>query len=388
MEPNRQPKIFISYRQEDSSDTTNHLHETLSRQFGSENVFMDIRNLEGGDDFPEVIKSKLINSSDVVLVVIGKSWMSSIKEKQAEGKKDYVRYEVSTALATHPTGRVMPVLVQGASFPAESDLPPDMSRLVPLYANTLSVRWWPQDVERLIDNIRKKLGIAEGGEVRETGDNPQSRKRRRSNAEISFLGGSFAGLVTGLLLGVAYTVTQPVEWWRFSLVGLYGLVAGAHISWSINTGVEKVSRSIGNVLIGKIAGAVLGGALSGLVAGVIAGFGFVSLSGNVVESGWVVAAVAASSFFITAGILLPDREQDWVERLIVLVIIVAITVPIAFVVAWLLLVKFGGEDSLVMDSPFSFGVIVLGSLCGAMAGAQVGLALVIFELRSRAVETV
>lgn len=388
MEPNRQPKIFISYRQEDSSDTTNHLHETLSKQFGSENVFMDIRSLEGGDDFPEVIKSNLINSSDVVLVVIGKSWMSSIKEKQAAGQKDYVRYEVATALATHPSGRVMPVLVQGASFPAESDLPPDMSRLVPLYANTLSVRWWPQDVQRLIGNIRKKLGIAEGVEVPETRGKQPSRKPR-SNAEISFLGGSFAGLVTGLLLGVAYTLTQPVSWWRFSLVGLYGLVAGALISWSINTGVEKVSRAIGNVLIGKIVGAALGGALSGVVAGVIAGFGFVSLSGNVVESGWVVAAVAVSSFFITAGILLPDLEQDWVERLIVLVVIVATTVPIAFFVSWLLLGESDGGDSFTMNSPFSLGVMVLGSLCGAMAGAQVGLALVIFELRSRrAVETV
>ena len=65
----RQPKIFISYRQNDSSATVNHLHQDLTREFGRENVFMDLRGMKGGDEMAEVVKSK-IRDSDAVLVII------------------------------------------------------------------------------------------------------------------------------------------------------------------------------------------------------------------------------------------------------------------------------------------------------------------------------
>ena len=86
-----------------------------------------------------------------------------------------------------------------------------------------------------------------------------------------------------------------------------------------------------------------------------------------------------SSFFITAGILLPDLQQDWFERSIVLVGIAVITSVIAFIVAWLLFNAFGGLE----DSPYVLLVLIFGLLYGAMAGAQVGLALVVYEIRSR-----
>ena len=382
MESNRRAKIFISYRHDDSSGYVNHLQETLATRYAEAEIFRDIRTLKAGDDFAEVIKTE-IGSCDVVLVVIAKSWVSSIKQKQAEGKVDYVRYEVAAALNARPSLVVVPVLVQGASFPSEHDLPADLQKLVKLTASILSDRWWPQDVGRLVQDLDAKLGIAGAVKAQESGIQPQPRKRRRSNSENSILGGSLAGFFTGTIVGIAYTVNEGVPWLRFVLVSFYGLLAGALVSWSINAGVEKVSRLMGSAPVGKLVGAVLGGTLSGLIAGLIGGFGFAWLSGDVVNPGWVVAAVATSSFFITAGILLPDLKEDWGERLIVLIIIAAITGGIAFVVAWLLFEKIGVLDSLVTRSPFSRGVIVLGSLCGAMAGAQVGLALLVYEFRSR-----
>lgn len=380
MEPNQRPKIFISYRQDDSSGYVNHLQETLVNRYGKDQVFRDIRSLKAGDDFVEVI-NKEVTSSNVVLVVIARSWLSSIKQKQAEGKVDHVRMEVAAALKARGSVLVVPVLVQGAPFPAKDDLPDDLQDLGKPHASILSDRWWQQDVERLIAELNSELGIVgvgEGGEVE-----PRPRKRRRSNSENSILGGALAGLITGTIVGIAYTLTEDVPWWRFLLASFYGLLAGALVSWGINAGVEKVSHLMGSAPVGKVFGALLGGTLSGLVAGLIGGFSFAWLSGNVVNPGWIVAAVAISSACITSGILLPDLREDWGERLLVLVMIVAITGTVASVVAWLLFEKISVLDSLVTRSPFSLGIIILGSLCGAMAGAQVGLALLVYEFRSR-----
>jgi MFS family permease len=384
MEPNQPPEIFISYRHDDSSGYVNHLHETLARQFGDDHVFRDIRDLKPGVDFVDVIKTE-INSCDVVLVVIGKTWASRFKQKHAEGKEDYVHYEIAAALKLRPSLLVVPVLVQGASFPAKQDLPGDLQELVKLNATILSDRWWSQDVTQLLEDLNRWLGRRGARHSGEAGiaTPSQPEQRRTSNSQNSVLGGSLAGLITGTVVGIAYTVTEAVPWWRAILVSIYGLLAGALISWSINAGIEKVSGFMGNAPVAKIVGGVIGGALSGIVAGLMGGFGFAWLSGNVVNPGWILAAVAFSSLFITAGILIPDLKQDWRERLTVLIIVVAVTCGITFVFAWLVFEKFNVLGSLVTKSPFSIGVITLGLLCGAMAGAQVGLALFVYEYRSR-----
>ncbi|HKO60504.1 MAG TPA: toll/interleukin-1 receptor domain-containing protein [Pyrinomonadaceae bacterium] len=379
---NRPPKIFISYRHVDTSGYVNHLHETLAARFGDAQVFRDIHDLKPGVDFADVIRTE-VESCDVVLVVIGKSWTALIKQKQAEGQEDFVRYEVAAALKLRPKLLVVPVLVQGASFPAKQELPEDLQQLVKLNASILSDRWWPQDVGQLVNDLNRSLGIEGPTEARENGLQLQAHKPRRSNSENSIVGGSLAGLITGTVVGILYTVTEGLPWWRFPLVSFYGLLAGALVSWSINAGVERVSRLMGNARIAKLIGGVVGGSVGGFVAGLIGGFGFAWLPGNVVNPGWVVAAVAISSIFITCGILLPDLRHDWRGRLPVLIPIAAIAVGFAFLVGWLLFEKINVLDSLSTRSPTSLGVIILGLLCGAMAGAQVGMALLFYESRPR-----
>ena len=381
MESNRRPKIFISYRHADASGYVNHLHETLAARYDEAQVFRDIHDLKPGVDFVDVIKTE-VESCDVVLVVIGKSWTSLIKQKQAEGQEDFVRYEVAAALKLRPKLLVVPVLVQGASFPSKQELPDDLQELVKLNASILSDRWWPQDVGQLLDDLNRSLGIEGRTEGRENGRQLQSHIPRRSNSENSIVGGSLAGLITGTVVGILYTVTEGLPWWRSLLVSFYGLLAGALVSWSINAGVERVSRLMGNARIAKLIGGVVGGSIGGLVAGLIGGFGFAWLPGNVVNPGWIVAAVAISSIFITGGILLPDLKHDWRGRLPVLIPIAGIAVGLAFLVGWLLFEKIKVLDSLSTRSPTSLGVIILGLLCGAMAGAQVGMALLFYESRS------
>jgi hypothetical protein len=50
------PKIFISYRRDDSGGWAGRLYDRLSQQFGRDNIFMDINTIEPGLDFVEVIQ--------------------------------------------------------------------------------------------------------------------------------------------------------------------------------------------------------------------------------------------------------------------------------------------------------------------------------------------
>jgi hypothetical protein len=108
-------KIFISYHRDDSAGYAGRLFDFLSARFGSKNVFMDIDTIEPGDDFRKVVRNA-VGTCDVVLVMIGKQWLSMTDAKgqrRLDDLSDWVRVEIATALA-NPEVRVIPVLVRGA----------------------------------------------------------------------------------------------------------------------------------------------------------------------------------------------------------------------------------------------------------------------------------
>ena len=45
------PKVFVSYRREDSIDAAGRLYDRLTAQFGRESVFMDVDSIPFGVDF-------------------------------------------------------------------------------------------------------------------------------------------------------------------------------------------------------------------------------------------------------------------------------------------------------------------------------------------------
>ena len=49
------PRIFISYRREDSSGHAGRLYDLFARHFGKDQVFMDIDTIRPGVDFVEVM---------------------------------------------------------------------------------------------------------------------------------------------------------------------------------------------------------------------------------------------------------------------------------------------------------------------------------------------
>ena len=154
--PARQkPRIFLSYRRDDSAGHAGRLSDRLSQHFGEHQLFVDIDTIEPGEDFIEVIE-QAVRCCEVLIAVIGKTWLSitdGLGRRRLDNPEDYVRVELATALARNI--RVIPVLVQGAVMPHSEELPDVLAKLARRNAFELSDARWAYDVERLIRAVEK-----------------------------------------------------------------------------------------------------------------------------------------------------------------------------------------------------------------------------------------
>ena len=137
------PRIYISYRRDDSAGYAGRLYDQLTTHFGAESVFLDVSSIQPGADFTEVI-GDVVRSTDVALVMIGPAWSTS----RLDDPHDFVRHEIAAALAADI--RVIPVLVEGARMPPPSALPGDLAGLSRRQALVLEAATWRADVDRLM----------------------------------------------------------------------------------------------------------------------------------------------------------------------------------------------------------------------------------------------
>jgi ABC-type phosphate transport system substrate-binding protein len=150
------PTIFISYRRDDSAYITGRIYESIAARFGKDNVLIDVTSVRGGDDYPARLE-ELVRTSTIVLVVIGQQWLTLTRQRELE-PHDYARIEVEVALSRHAV--VIPLLVQSATMPSESDLPPSLAQLP--YRNAISIRPDPdfsRDLDRAITEIDSHLHV-------------------------------------------------------------------------------------------------------------------------------------------------------------------------------------------------------------------------------------
>ena len=161
------PKVFVSYRRDDSADITGRICDKLVAHFGRDAIFFDDGSIPAGTDFPKVIRDAAQNCQ-VMLVVIGKKWIYAADEegqRRLEKPDDYVRLEVEVALKH--ARRVIPVLVHNTQMPGKQFLPPNIQPLA--LRDGRSVRTGSDfhgDMERLLTELNAAL--AQSGT--ETGD--------------------------------------------------------------------------------------------------------------------------------------------------------------------------------------------------------------------------
>jgi formylglycine-generating enzyme required for sulfatase activity len=153
-------RIFISYRREDSAGYAGRIYDRLVTEFGFEQVFFDIDTIPPGDDFVEVLSEK-VESCDVLLAVIGKSWLTVTDpagRPRIQNPEDFVAIEIGAALKRKV--RVIPVLVGGGRMPISSELPQELSSLARRQAHELPDKGFIGALERLFPVLRKPLSVA------------------------------------------------------------------------------------------------------------------------------------------------------------------------------------------------------------------------------------
>jgi len=150
------PKIFISYRREDSKHAVGRLHAALARHVRNpkRDIFIDIDNIPRGVDFVDHLDGQ-VAQCDIMLAVIGPGWLTAKDAKTGKRRlddpQDFVRIEVASALKRGIP--VVPVVLDDTKIPVAEDLPDDLRLLVRRNGERLEHESFAADVARLIKNL-------------------------------------------------------------------------------------------------------------------------------------------------------------------------------------------------------------------------------------------
>lgn len=139
-------KIFINYRRDDVKADALGIYKALAAKYGTAGVFMDVRDLSGGQVFDKVIADELAQS-DVLVAVIGPNWMNLLSARMAAGNKDLMREEIATALERNLI--VIQVLIDSAPPPRADTLPDDVRALATHEAEEVRFKYFDRDMENI-----------------------------------------------------------------------------------------------------------------------------------------------------------------------------------------------------------------------------------------------
>ncbi|MEL7469218.1 MAG: toll/interleukin-1 receptor domain-containing protein [Pseudomonadota bacterium] len=181
------PKIFVSYRRQDSAATSGRIRDRLAGELGVDRVFLDVDKIGIGEDFVTAIETE-ITRCQVMLVMIGRHW----NDPEGAGARlhddrDHVRAEIRAGL--NAGLRVLPVLVDGAEMPESDALPDDLKKLSRLNAFEIRNARFSDDADRLAEIIAGKK-LRRGGSLLGTA--------------LRTAGGGLAGLVIYVAIGIIH----------------------------------------------------------------------------------------------------------------------------------------------------------------------------------------
>ena len=152
------PDIFLNYRRDDSADVAGRIFDYLEINLGQGSTFKDVDTIPIGKDF-RIELDNSVKQCKVFLAVIGPQW-TKLLGKSGQPRlfepRDFVRTEIEFALKRDIP--VVPVLVNGAEMPEESELPDSIKELA--FRNAFHIYRDPQfrsNMEQLIRALKKAL---------------------------------------------------------------------------------------------------------------------------------------------------------------------------------------------------------------------------------------
>jgi len=155
-EPKRGPRVFISYRHDDSSFYADFIFTCLRAEVPDVRVFRDSDTLKPGMVFSEKIV-ETVAACDILLAVMGRKWFGTQgSPRRIDLADDWVRLEIAAALQQQKI--VIPCLVGGAKMPDKDALPADIAGLVLRHAVRISQNDLRRDLDELIERLRTWRG--------------------------------------------------------------------------------------------------------------------------------------------------------------------------------------------------------------------------------------
>ena len=149
-------RVFICYRRDDTGDVAGRLFDKLQGVLGVASCFKDVNSIPLGEDF-RIHLNRELESCTVVLVAIGRSWLSATNAQslpRLSDPNDVVRTEIEIAMSRNIP--VVPVLFNKAMLPSKDELPPSIRDLA--FRQAVEIRPDPHfhsDAQLLINNIIK-----------------------------------------------------------------------------------------------------------------------------------------------------------------------------------------------------------------------------------------
>jgi len=153
-------KVFLNYRRADSEAWADRLFERLVREFPRNNVFMDIDgNIPFGFPWADWLDSQ-VAACDLMLVLIGRTWVTEFKARSDAGDRDSVLVEIESALKRKIP--VVPVFLGDAPTPKAADLPATLRPLLALQAARLQRTSFDSDADVLVKGVARSIALARG----------------------------------------------------------------------------------------------------------------------------------------------------------------------------------------------------------------------------------
>jgi hypothetical protein len=150
---NKNVLIFVSYRREDSGWAAGRIFGHLKSTFAGD-IFFDFDSIKLASDWADALNTALDDCA-VVLVVIGKKWLTEKRHRRLFNPNDWVKREIRLALSKDKV--VIPIIIDGARVPKAIDLPHGIRRLPNKQSLLLNLDNFFAKMNILVDRINELL---------------------------------------------------------------------------------------------------------------------------------------------------------------------------------------------------------------------------------------
>jgi hypothetical protein len=148
-------KIFINYRRSEAEYAAGALGRELRRHFGDDRIFRDKEDIGGGASWKRRVLDE-INGESALLILIGRGWAmvtDAQGRRRLDNPDDPLRMEIADGL--RDGAAILPILLENAEMPADTDLPEDLRAITEHNALNLRDGDWQYDLTNICRTLEK-----------------------------------------------------------------------------------------------------------------------------------------------------------------------------------------------------------------------------------------